>query len=151
MQRWETYKDGEEYFLGNKETITVSTSKQGAQRIKDIVDGVYECSDWKCKHCGEKHVDERDYADFVDKQEEYVADAVAEIRQATTLEEVKELLEEHFVYDGMDGLDCINNRVQGDFDWTCEVVTENCDGDVACTKCGKYNNDDMEDIIKKLK
>ena len=96
-------------------------------------------------------MDERDYADFVDKQEEYVADAVAEIRQATTLEEVKELLEEHFVYDGMDGLDCINNRVEGDFDWTCEVVTENCDGDVACTKCGKYNNDDMEDIIKKLK
>ena len=60
MQKWETYKDGEEYFLGNRETITVSTSKEGAQRIKDIVDGVYECSDWKCKHCGEKHVDERD-------------------------------------------------------------------------------------------
>ena len=30
MQKWETYKDGEEYFLGNRETITVSTSKEGA-------------------------------------------------------------------------------------------------------------------------
>jgi len=162
MKKWNVYKDDkkkEKYFVGNEETIKINcTDKKAAKYIQDRINGVYECMDWKCEWCGEQHTDDRDYGDYVDRVDEYVGDFGTEVTDAIdrgdTHKEIREIVEEWIGQEGREsdgkvvtfGLDNIESKVTGDFDWTTQVVHENSDGDEKCKKCGKQNNDyyDME-------
>ena len=154
MKKWNEHNDGEKYYMGNKETIEINcTNKESAKAIKDSIDGVYECMDWDCDWCGHKHTDDRDYTDYKDRVDEYLGDAITEIRQAVedgkSKKEALEIIDEHFGSytsgeECSDALYDIDRKVIGDFDWSINVVDINSDGDYECDKCGKTNADYYE-------
>ncbi len=83
MKKWKEHNDGDKYYMGNKETIEINCTDKGtAKSIQDSINGVYECMDWKCNWCGELHTDDRDYTDYKDRVDEYLGDAITEIRTA---------------------------------------------------------------------
>ena len=154
MKKWKEHSDGTKYYMGNKETIEINcTNKESAKAIKDSIDGVYECMDWKCNWCGELHTDDRDYTDYKDRVDEYLGDAITEIRTAVkdkkSKKETLEIIDEWFGSytsgeECSDALYDIDRKVIGDFDWTINVVHINSDGDYKCDKCGKKNMDYYE-------
>ena len=154
MKKWKEHSDGTKYYMGNKETIEINcTDKESAKAIKDSIDGVYECMDWDCDWCGHKHTDDRDYTDYKDRVDEYLGDAITEIRQAVedgkSKKEALEIIDEHFGSytsgeECSDALYDIDRKVIGDFDWSINVVDINSDGDYECDKCGKTNADYYE-------
>jgi len=126
MKIWKEHNDGEKYYMGNKETIEIDCTDKGtAKSIQESINGVYECMDWKCNWCGELHTDDRDYTDYKDRVDEYLGDAITEIRTAVkdgkTKKETLEIIDEHFGSytsgeECSDALYDIDRKVVGDFD-----------------------------------
>jgi hypothetical protein len=154
MKIWKEHNDGEKYYMGNKETIEIDCTDKGtAKSIQESINGVYECMDWKCNWCGELHTDDRDYTDYKDRVDEYLGDAITEIRTAVKdKKSKKETLDKIDEWFGSytSGEECsdvlwdIDRKVIGDFDWSINVVHINSDGDYKCDKCGKENRDYTE-------
>ena len=144
-----------------KQIIEINCTDKGtAKAIQDKINGVYECMDWDCAWCGHKHTDDRDYTDYKDRVDEYLGDAITEIRQAVedgdSKKETLEKIDEHFGSytsgeECSDALYDIDRKVISDFDWSINVVTQASDGDYKCDKCGKENRDKWEENRKQMK